>query len=78
MVFISISWKSFVKLLLKEWYAILSQKWSHIKLKHTLNDHVIIIPNHKELKEWLFNGILSQISKNLWETKLQLYNKLFK
>lgn len=54
--------KRFKKILIKKfWYNEISQKWSHIKLK-SYNWEVMIIPNHKEIKEWLLNWIISQIS----------------
>lgn len=78
MVYVSISGREFKKLLVKTfWFKEISQKWSHIKL--WLDDWmIIIIPDHKELKEWLFNWILQQIWVQYWKSKIEIFNKLFK
>lgn len=60
-----ISWKELIKKLdLLFWLEILSQKWSHIKVKLKSNDIKTIIPNHKELAYWTFSAILSQLEVN--------------
>jgi predicted RNA binding protein YcfA (HicA-like mRNA interferase family) len=38
---------------------IVSQKWSHIKIK--FNWKKTIVPNHKEIAYWTFHEILKQI-----------------
>lgn len=78
MVYINISWKELRKLLEKSfWYKFNSQKWSHMKLKfHDWSS--IIIPEHKEIKEWLLNAILLQIWNKVWKTKIDIFNELFK
>ncbi|EKD65887.1 MAG: hypothetical protein ACD_49C00077G0015 [uncultured bacterium (gcode 4)] len=60
-----ISWKEFIKKLnVIFWVEILSQKWSHIKIKLKSNWIKTIIPNHKELAYWTFSWILSQLRIN--------------
>lgn len=57
-----ISWKELIKLLDRYyWIEILSQKWSHIKIKLNNNWIKTIIPNHKELAYWTFSSILEQL-----------------
>lgn len=77
MVYINISWKDLRKLLIKIfWYEIYSQKWSYMKIK--LYDwSSLIIPDHKTIKEWLLNSILSQVWEKFWKTKLEIFNDLF-
>jgi hypothetical protein len=77
MVYITISWKDLVKMLVKYfWYEVYSQRWSHIKIKY-FDWTALIIPDHKQLKEWLFNALLSQIWNKFWKTKLEVFNELF-
>lgn len=55
-----ISWKKFLKVLKKFWdVKIISQKWSHIKIK--FDNKITIVPNHKELAYWTFHNILKQL-----------------
>ena len=55
-----ISWKDFIKTLKRFWeVVIVSQKWSHIKVK--FNWVTTVVPNHKELAYWTFHTILKQI-----------------
>ena len=55
-----ISWKEFIKYLSKKyWLEIISQKWSHIKIKCLWVK--TIIPNHKVIAYGTFSWILSQI-----------------
>lgn len=60
-----ISWNDLIKKLDKIfWIIILSQKWSHIKVKLKFNWKKTIIPNHKELAYWTFSWILEQLEIN--------------
>lgn len=68
MVFLSISWQDLIKILEKYGYVKYKQKWSHAQLKYW-NNIPITIPCHKELKEWLFNHLLKDISEDLWISK---------
>lgn len=54
------SWEKLVKLLMKN-YAIIvvSQKWSHIKVKNL--KYKSIVPNHKEIAYGTFSSILEQL-----------------
>lgn len=55
-----ISWKEFIKFLDKKYnIEILSQKWSHIKIKCLWIK--TIIPNHKIIAYWTFSWILKQL-----------------
>jgi len=55
-----ISWKEFIKYLSKKYdFEIISQKWSHIKIK--CNWIKTVIPNHKVLAYWTFSWILKQL-----------------
>lgn len=57
-----ISWKDLIKKLnILYWVEILSQRWSHIKIKLVINNKKSIIPNHKELAYWTFSSILNQL-----------------
>jgi len=70
------SWKIFIKKISKLfWYEIVSQKWSHVKLKH-LNWCSLIVPNHKEIKKWTFNSILDLIAEDTGNTKKEVFMKL--
>jgi hypothetical protein len=78
MVYISISWKELKKLLIKLfWYEEVSQKWSHMKIRF-LDWTSLIIPDHKQLKEWLLNAVLTKVWEKVWKTKLEVFNNLFK
>lgn len=70
-----ISWKELIKKLdYFYWLDILSQKWSHIKVKLIINNKKTIIPNHKELAYWTFSSILEQ----LWLNEEDFLAKLIK
>ncbi len=59
-----ISWAKFIKILSKFWdVKVVSQRWSHIKIKFN-NKITTIIPNHKELAYWTFHTILKQLQIN--------------
>ena len=59
-----ISWVIFIKVLKQFWQVeIISQKWSHVKIKFN-NKIVTIIPNHKELAYGTFHTILKQLQVN--------------
>jgi len=61
-----ISWKELISFLDKKyWIQILSQRWSHIKVK--INNIKSIIPNHKTLAYWTFSWILKQLEIEEWE-----------
>ena len=72
MVFLSISWEKLIKILEKYWYTKYKQKWSHAQLKYW-NNIPITIPCHRELKEWLFNHLLKDISEDLCMTKQEVF-----
>jgi len=56
-----ISWEKFIKLLSTFWKVeIISQRWSHIKIKFN-NKITTIVPNHKELAYGTFHSILRQL-----------------
>jgi len=57
-----ISGQKLIKILNKHFWKvkIISQKWSHIKVK--FNNIVTIIPDHKELAYGTFHNILKQIN----------------
>jgi hypothetical protein len=38
----------------------------------------LIIPDHKQLKEWLLNALLSQVWDKFWKTKLDVFDELFR
>lgn len=68
-----ISWKDLIKFLKKYYFAeVVSQKWSHIKIKLKISWKVSIIPNHKELAYWTFSWILLQ----LWLDENEIIDKL--
>ena len=74
--YIALSWKNLIKQICKEfWYKVISQNWSHIKLKY-FNWNSLIIPNHKEIKKWTFNSILDFISEDTWKTKKEIFIQL--
>lgn len=78
MVFTQVSWKEFKKSLIKKYgFEDVWQNWSHMKLKYK-DWSTIIIPDHKQLKEWLFNALLSQIWLKFWKTKIDIFLELFK
>ncbi len=77
MVYTNISWKDLKKYLIKHfWYVDISQKWSHMKIRFH-DGSVIIIPDHKSIKEWLFNAILSQVWEKHNKSKLDIFIHLF-
>jgi predicted RNA binding protein YcfA (HicA-like mRNA interferase family) len=55
------------KRLLKLWYLIVRQNWSHVIFSNWIN--VLPVPNHwwKDLSPW----VESKIIKNLWLTKVE-------
>ena len=56
-----LSWKDLIKYLnTNYWIEIISQKWSHIKIK--CNNIKTIIPNHKVIAYWTFSSILKQLN----------------
>ena len=78
MVYTDVSWKELKKLLEKSfWYKGISQKWSHMKIRY-IDWSIIIIPDHKHIKEWLFNAILSQVWEKIMKSKLEIFMDLFK
>ncbi len=53
--------KKLVKTLLKNWYYIDHQTWSHIIFYKNDNNDPIVIPNHnRDLKLWTLKNILKQ------------------
>ena len=63
--------KFVINFLLKNWFIILRQKWSHVFLYNKSNDKFTIVPFHnKDLKIWTLLSILKQS----WFTKQDLEN----
>lgn len=59
-----ISWEKFIKILKKFWSVrILSQRWSHIKIRFN-NKITTVVPNHKELAYGTFHALLKQLQVN--------------
>lgn len=55
-----VSGRKLVKIFEKLGYEKISQKGSHIKVKHYVTGSVVIIPDHKELDRWTLRTILKQ------------------
>ena len=55
-----------IKILLKNWFVFISQKWSHTKYrkKWKINFVVIVPANKKEIPIWTFKSIVRQSSLN--------------
>lgn len=59
--------KEIVKMLKKLWFVVVSQKWSHRKMKHPQKGNIAIVPIHgKDVPYGTFVSILEQagISKD--------------
>ncbi len=56
------SWKDLIKLLDEiYWVEIVSQRWSHIKIRLKTNWKKTIIPSHREIAYWTFSWIIEQL-----------------
>lgn len=80
MIFLSITGEKLKKFFMKK-YAFIEpelrkdrQTWSHFKIK--LTNWTLTIPDHKEIKEWLFNDILVQCSKLIGKSKEEIFKDL--
>ena len=70
-----ISWEKFIKVLKNFWNVdIVSQRWSHIKVKFN-NKVTTIIPNHKQLAYGTFHSILKQLQINESDFIRKIKNK---
>ncbi len=77
MIFYAISGWDLAKKLCREYpYVWENQRGSHIKLRHT-GGQFVIIPNHGELKNGTFDTILSDVALQESSDKKAVYEKLF-
>ena len=66
-----LSGRKLVKIFKKMGYEKISQRGSHIKMRNSETESVIIIPDHKEVDRWTLKTILRQAE--ISEEVLQKY-----
>ena len=53
-----LSGREIVRLFHKLGYRRVSQKGSHIKIRHDVKEIILIIPDHREVDRWTLKGII--------------------